>query len=118
MDTMEKLPQEGEQSYKITKKLRRSCDECGEPAHFKHTWLLKGTRTNPASKAYGRDDCSWCADDCSFSCHKCKDKMQPPEGFVRCSVFSAGERFAHMFLYEQEVKIGDEAEIKLNDLLG
>ena len=102
--TLDKLP--GQDEVQIIKKihLRRECEECGEDAHYKHAWLLSGTRSNPQSKAYGRDDCSWCEDDCSYACRECTNKMRPPEGYVTNSVFSAVERFAHMFLYWKEEK--------------
>lgn len=103
-NTLEILPGENETETITRKRVRHTCELCGGIAHYKHTWLLKGTRTNPASKAYGKDDCSWCEDAHSFSCRACKDKMRPPEGYVSCSTFSAGERFAHMFLYWKTIE--------------
>ena len=101
--TLDLLPGQGDVKTTTQKRVRRICDICGEDAHYKHTWLLKGTRSNPASKAYGRDDCTWCEDDCTFTCRECKNKARPPEGYVTCSIFSAVERFAHMFLYWEEL---------------
>jgi hypothetical protein len=103
METLDTLPEQGKREVIVKIKERRCCDECGEDAHYKHTWLLKGTRSNPASKAYGRDDCSWCEDDCSYACRECTKKMRPPEGYVDCSIFPANERFAHMFLCWREL---------------
>jgi hypothetical protein len=108
--TMEVLPGQNEIQIIKRKRVRQECEECGEDAHYKHTWLLKGTRSNPNSKAYGRDDCSWCEDECTFSCPECKNKIRPPEGYVDCSVFPASEQFAHMFLYWKEIK-GENANI-------
>ena len=35
---------------KITKYIcvEQKCEECGEPAKYKHTYLLEGSRRNPA----------------------------------------------------------------------
>ena len=104
--TLKRLPGEGKVCYNVVKQCRRECDICGEDAHYKHTWLLKGTRSNPASKAYNRDDCSWCEDNRTFACRKCTDKVRPPDGYVTCSVFPASTRFAHMFLDKKQLKIG------------
>ena len=107
--TLDTLP--GQDEVQIVKrvKLRRECEECGENAHYKHTWLLKGTRSNPQSKAYGRDDCSWCEDECTYACQECTNKIRPPDGYVTCSIFPASERFAHMFLYwKAEKPLGAE----------
>ena len=83
--------------------VERGCDECGESARYKHTYLLKGTRSNPASSAYGKDDCSWCEDECSYSCEEHKELVRRniPDGYVWCSTFSR-DRFEHMFLYWEE----------------
>ena len=101
-ETLEIL--EGEGKLVVYVQTRAKCS-CGEVAHYKHTWLLKGTRSNPASNAYRRDDCSWCEDDCSFTCRDCTKKIRPPDGYVNCSVFSAVARFSHMFLAKKESEI-------------
>jgi len=98
-NTLNILPGQDEIRTITQKRLRRKCEFCGEEAHYKHTWLLKGTRSNPASKAYRRDDCSWCEDSCTFTCRKCKNKARPPEGYVDCSIFPASETFSHIFLF-------------------
>ena len=100
--TLDKLPGQDEIVTVTKQHCRQECEECGEDAHYKHTWLLSGTRSNPASSAYGRDDCSWCEDECTYTCRECK--ASPPDGYVTCSRFSAVEKFAHMFLYWKEVK--------------
>lgn len=51
---------EGEKRTQV--RVYRECDHCSEPAKYRHTYLLEGTRSNPASKAYGRDDCSHCVE--------------------------------------------------------
>ncbi len=117
MDTLDNLPDEGKAVVRVTRSDRRECEECGEPAHFKHTWLLSGTRRNPASRAFGRDDCSWCEDDCTYTCRECSNKTRPPEGYVTCSTFPASERFAHMFLYQADVKLGSEMADAFDKLL-
>lgn len=105
METLETLPGEDETKTVVKTRVRHECDECGEPAHFKHTFLLEGARSNPASSAYRRDDCSWCEDDCRYVCKEHERHRTPPDGYVWCSTYPASERFAHMFLkwHEREV---------------
>lgn len=95
------LPGEGDQKVVTYKRYRISCEECGEVAHFKHTYLLEGTRRNPRSSAFGKDDCSWCEDQRRYTCKECK--RPTVEGHEWCSTFEAGERFKHLFLKWQEV---------------
>lgn len=102
-ETLEALPGQGEEKTVTSRRLRRECDVCGEPAHYKHAFLLAGGRSNPNSKAYGQDDCSWCEDDCRFVCKEHKNDRSPPEGTRWCATFPASERFAHMFLYWKAV---------------
>jgi len=99
------LPGEGETKTILKTRVRRECEECGEPASFEHTFLLEGARRNPASSAYGRDDCSYCSDACRFVCADHERERTPPDGHVWCSTFSA-KRFPHRFLTwsEQEIK--------------
>lgn len=100
-ETLDKLPEEG--NVKIVKRTMacRSCDNCRDPAYYKHTFLLPNARNNPASKAYGKDDCSWCSDEEQFACKKieCQNQMRRLEGYSWCATFPAITRFAHMFLY-------------------
>lgn len=100
--TLDMLPKEGD--IKSFRYVRQTCENCGEIAHYKHTFLLPNARSNPASKAYRKDDCSWCEDTHQFSCRDegCQQAMQMMEGYSRCSTFPASERFAHMFLYWQK----------------
>ena len=82
----------------------RECFECGEPAQYKHTYLLEGSRKNPQSNAYGRDDCSWCEDECLYACKEHKELVKKdycPTRMNWCSTFPR-ERFEHMFLYWEE----------------
>lgn len=103
-ETMETLPGENETQTITRVRKRRVCEFCGEPAHFKQTFLLPNARNNPASKAYGRNDCSWCSDAHQFSCRggPCTRKARVLDGYGECSIFPAIERFAHMFLYWEE----------------
>ena len=101
--TLEKLPGEGEIKTTTKIQLRRECEECGEPAHYKHTFLLPGARGNRASSAYGKDDCSWCEDASLFVCEEHKN-FRKIDGYEWCSTFPASARFAHMFLYWEEKK--------------
>ncbi len=102
--TLETLPGEGTTETVVKKRIRHECDVCGEPAHYKHTFLLLGDRRNPASSAYGRDDCTWAEDERRFVCNEHKDCRESPEGYSWCSTFPASERFASMFLYWHESK--------------
>jgi len=105
-ETLDNLPGEGEEKVVIRKiRCRRECDNCGEPAHYKITFLLPNARSNPASKAYMHDDCSWCEDASQFSCKngKCLEAMRKMEGYGECSTFPASANFAHMFLYWHEI---------------
>lgn len=77
---------------------RHICEQCGEPAHFMHDFLMENYRTNRASKAYGKDDCSWCSDTSVFVCRDCKPET-PAGHDPGSSVFPATEQFAHLFLY-------------------
>lgn len=99
--TLELLPGEGEIETVTSRHIRIGCDQCGEPAHFKHTYLLPNGRSNPASKAYGHDDCTWCEDDNAYTCLTCK--RPTIEGYGWCSTFPASARFAHMFLKWEKV---------------
>jgi hypothetical protein len=75
------------------------CEECEELATKKKTFLLEGARRNPASAAYGKDDCSWCSDLDVFYCEKCaqENRWAVPDGYIECSTFTNGDRFKHMF---------------------
>lgn len=85
---------------------RRVCESCGEPATYKLTFLLPNYRSNPASNAYGRDDCTWCSDEDMFVCNKHeKDrrKLAEERGMFWCSSFPF-EKHKHMFLFWTTIK--------------
>ena len=105
-EIQEKLPGEGETEIETVVKIRErhKCALCGEPAHYKHTFLLEGARRNRASSAYGVDDCTWCEDERMFVCVEHKDKSDAPYGYSWCSTFPATTQFSHMFLYWRETK--------------
>ncbi len=108
-----KLPNEGEVKIIRKTKVRCCCDECGEYATKKHTFLLDNARSNPASSAYRHDDCSWCSDTEAFACDDCAEKMRrnPPDGYGWCGTFSVTPeklQFAHMFLKWKEEDITPE----------
>ena len=104
-ETLDKLPGEGDTKTKTEVCIREECDVCGEPAHYKHTFLYDRARSNPASAAYGKDDCSWCEDASRFVCREHENDREPPQqGMGWCSTFPACERFKHMFLRWVEVK--------------
>ena len=91
---------------RITREIccERECAECGEPAQWKHTFLLIGSRKNPHSSAYGKDDCSWCSDEDIFACDEHKELLRknPPQGMSWCSTFDR-KVFEHMFLIWKKV---------------
>lgn len=80
--------------------IREACEECGEDATRRITFLLEDARRNPASSGYRRDDCSWCSDSASFACdeHERKVKQAPPDGMSWCATFQCNDTFAHMFM--------------------
>lgn len=102
--TIDVFPEENKTKTVTSTCLRRECDVCGAPAHFKHTFLLDGARSNRASSAYGRDDCSYCEDACRYVCKEHISDREAPPGMSWCSTFPASDRFKHMFLYWAEVK--------------
>jgi hypothetical protein len=106
-DEMVLVKLKGEDDVQIItrRRVRYECHICGEPAHFKHTFLLEGARRNPASSAYGKDDCSWCEDDSLFVCKDHEKERTPPDGYSWCSTFTASDRFAHLFLYWKETSL-------------
>ena len=57
-ETQEKLPGEGLTEMVVKTYERHECCVCGEPAHYKHTFLLEDARRNLASSAYRHDDCN------------------------------------------------------------
>jgi hypothetical protein len=98
--TLDTLPGEGDTKQVV--RMRAECDECGDPAHFRHTYLLPNARTNPASAGYRRDDISWCSDHETFTCKTCK--RPAIDGYETCSTFPASAQFAHLFLKWKDVK--------------
>jgi hypothetical protein len=101
-ETLDVLPGEGVEKIVRSIQCRHECCECGEPAHFKHSYLLPNARSNPASSAYRGDDVSWCSDHDEFTCRE--HKQPSVDGYSWCATFGATARFAHMFLYWHEVK--------------
>jgi len=86
--------------------LWRDCDECDRPAKFRITFLFANSRRNPASKGYGKDDISWCADAERFACglHEYVVSRRSQEnGLSWCSSFPL-VRYQHMGWYRKQVK--------------
>ena len=101
------LKGEGDIRTTVATRMRKTCEECGELAHYKHSFLYEGMRSNRASSAYGRDDCSWCSDVDVFTCKKCRPTT--PDGCdPRSSRLEIGERSTHMFL--EWVTVSEEIE--------
>ena len=98
------LPGEGDVKTETYKRVRRICDDCGEAATHRLTFLYENARANPASAGYRGDDISWCSDAEAWSCdaHKETVRRAAPRGMEWCSSFPVSPRFAHMFLHWQE----------------
>jgi len=77
----------------------RECEECGEPAVYKTTFLLPNCRANPASSAYRRDDCTYCSDREMFVCEE--HQYIGIAGLEHCSIIPLS-RFPYMGWYEIE----------------
>ena len=107
-NTLDNLPNEGDTIVSTETRLRRKCEICGEPSHYKQTFLLPNARSNPASNGYHKDDISWCSDTHMFLCKEHRNNGSL-DGYEVCSLFPASERFAHMFLYwsktEQKIEL-------------
>lgn len=101
-------PISGEIRTKTEQYKRKGCDYCGEPATKQFWFLLENFRRNPASKAYGRDDCSWCCDLEVNSCAnpECVSEMRrAPDGYFHgCTEVTLGDGNAHLFHRWVEVK--------------
>ena len=102
-----RLKGEGDTRTRVERRVRKECAECGEPAVYRHSFLYEGMRSNPASSAFRKDDCSWCSDADVFTCKECKPTL-PGGCDLRSSRFEIGERFAHMFL--EWVIVSEEIE--------
>lgn len=89
----------------ISEYTRHECEQCGEPATVRRTFLLDNARRNPASKGYGKDDISWCSDSEGFGC--ASHTPICPDGMSWCSDFQFGERFFHLFHFWREVSRAD-----------
>ena len=82
-------------------KVSNTCDECGERAEIRLTFLLPNARTNPASSGYGGDDISYCSDGDMAVCEKCFSSKSISHferimGMEWCGAFGR-DRFPHMF---------------------
>ena len=80
----------------------QECEECGEPAVYKATFLLPNCRTNPASSAYRRNDCTHCSDGHIFVCEEHEHSCSMA-GLEPCSWFPLS-RFPHMGWFKTEDK--------------
>ena len=83
----------------------RECEGCSRPAKYCLTFLLEHFRSNPASKAYQKDDCSRCSDLDVFSCENCKHTLsQAPNGYnIWCGIMPLA-KFKHLGFYWQKVE--------------
>jgi hypothetical protein len=80
------------------------CQVCGMPASWEVNYLAKDGRRNPASSAYGKDDCSWCKDATGYACRKHQTEVERdyPEGMSWASSFSL-KSFKHLGFYKTKL---------------
>jgi len=105
-DNITNLPGEGDVVTKTYKRVREQCAECGEPATVKHSFLSEDARRDPASSAFGRDDCSFCSDHDEFACDECKRVVERewcPDGMRWSSTCYLSDKNARSFLDWVEV---------------
>lgn len=96
---------EGDIKVVIKRRVRRDCDNCGEPAMKEINYCYVNGRRNPASSMYGRDDCTYCSDAKAYACEACERQVQRvccPDGMGWSSTFTCNDRNAHRFLYWSE----------------
>ena len=105
--TPARLKGEGEVKYVKRTRCRRECDVCGEPANFRLSFLLKNSRSNPASSGYRGDDISWCSDAERFVCSEHKENLTAPDHHEWAGTFNL-ERIPHMGLHWVETEITPE----------
>lgn len=75
------MPRPGERRTTTEEYRRRECYNCGEPATIRHGFLFHDYRRNPASTAFGRNDCSYCTDAERYACGACDRTVRcPPRG--------------------------------------
>ncbi len=76
------------------------CQVCGMPASWRIAYLVHNGRSNPASRAYGRDDCSWCSDAETYACKKHQKEVErdAPDEMSWCASFPL-KNFKHMGFY-------------------
>jgi hypothetical protein len=86
----------------------RACEQCDLPATHQLTFLLKGTRSNPASSAYRKNDCTYCSDMERYACRKCYRRMmnQPPPGHVFCAAFPLKQN-QHLGFHREKIEVLD-----------
>jgi hypothetical protein len=113
--TVDAFADEGKERTRTERLARRACDYCGEPAHHRYTFLYHNFRSNPRSKAYGRDDCSYCCDVEVFTCRECKP--QTPDGCDSgAGCFYATEMNKHHFL--NWVAVSSNASLSRGEAVG
>lgn len=95
---------------------RAECEICGEPADYRLTFLLEGSRSNPASSAYGRDDCSRCSDQDVFVCkeHEKETRWNPPAGMSWCGKYDGISHPQHVMAW---IEIDDPVYAAAPDML-
>jgi len=108
------MAETGEVRIKVERYQRRECDDCREPAEYRFTFLLERFRSNPASSAYGRDDCSYCSDLAVFKCEECMDgqKWLPdPDGYTASSRAKFADMKGRQRIFMEWAEVtGDEAQ--------
>lgn len=103
------LKGEGDLKFVVKERIRRECDNCGEPATKRISYCYINGRRNPASSMYGRDDCTFCSDHEAFSCDACEREVTRvccPDGMNWGGTFY-GESMSHMLLHWVEREMSE-----------
>ncbi len=101
-DTLKAVALPGEGDVRKQVRMRRECDICVALATKRVSYLLDNARSNPASAAYCRDDCTWCSDAEAFACdaHANQVERDAPEGMRWAGTFDGTRpHLSHMLLY-------------------
>ena len=97
----ETLKGEGDTKVTISTRVRRECDNCGEPATKKISYCYVNGRRDPRSSMYGQDDCTWCSDHGAYACDDCEKEVKRvccPDEMKWGGTWTLSENNAHMFL--------------------
>lgn len=103
-DEIALLPGEGDEKVERYIRTRHECEQCGDPATKRHTYLLPNARSNPRSQGYRGDDISRCED--REPVYGCDQHHRRPEvdGYEWCGTYTLSQGNHHLFLYWHKIK--------------